>query len=187
MTHCPKCVSAAPLDLTSKGCGPRVLEHIGAHILCDQTMTCTEPLCGLCLRPPALCQYYLKKGKGAKASLKIDEQKSRGCLVKVSYNFKSTSRSTKGSPCSNMPITCPVCPSSDPAIWRYFLKDHFRQVHGPELKKKYVSLWELTNFEEMEMKKIWRKRGTWGIQTASTVTLGLQISDAHRAGVPVEP
>jgi hypothetical protein len=40
-----------------------------------------KPLCGLCLRPSQMCQYYLVKGKGANGRLRVDLKMSKGCLI----------------------------------------------------------------------------------------------------------
>ncbi|KAF8152359.1 hypothetical protein B0H34DRAFT_724881 [Crassisporium funariophilum] len=108
------------LDLSQ---GQRVLEHIGAHVLHDPSLDRSMPLCGLCLRPSPMCQFFLKKGKGAHAS-------------------GVASESTASSPCSNVPIHCPLCPKSDPAIWRYFFRIHFQQKHPNAPLAQYENIWK---------------------------------------------
>ncbi len=61
-SDCPRCSPTVALDLSQ---GPRVLEHVGSHILHEPAVVHSiEPLCGLCLRPSPMCQYCLTKGKG---------------------------------------------------------------------------------------------------------------------------
>ena len=117
---CPLSTSpSVSLDLDH---GQRVLEHIGAHVLFDRSVTCTEEPCGLCLRPAAICQYYLKKGKGAHGSLKIDQEKTRTCPTKPKLSYGVASVSTQSSPCSNIPIICPLCSKLKPVVWRATLQ-----------------------------------------------------------------
>ena len=88
-----------------------------------------EPLCGLCLCPSQLCQFYLAKGKGTNGNLRINQKMSKGCLMMMKYSYGIAAESTTSSPCSNMPIHCPICPNADPAIWKYFMRIHFEERH----------------------------------------------------------
>jgi len=129
-SDCPRCSPTVTLDLAQ---GQRVLEHIGSHILYDPTVIQSiEPLCGLCLRPAQLCQFYLEKGKGAKGN-------------------GIAAESTASSPCSNVPIHCPICPQTDPAI-------------------KYERLWKLSNFERSKS----RKFRHWSFQR--TIARGFRVN-----------
>ena len=170
------------LDLTQ---GQRVIEHIGAHILYDPKMIhSTGPLCGLCLCPSPLCQFFLGKGKGRNGKVKINQKTSRGCLMKMNYSYSVAVESTASSPCSNVPIHCPICPKSDPAIWKYFMKLHFEEKHKVLLTK-YEHLWKLSNFERTEMKKIWVKRGrVTAKRTRKANQPMLVVSEKHRAQIP---
>ena len=180
--ECPRCSPTVTLDLSH---GQRVLEHIGAHVLHDPGLNKSTPLCGLCLRPAPLCQFFLKKGKGANGRLRVNETLSRGCLVKVKYAYHVASKSTASSPCSNVPIQCPLCPNADPVVWRYFMKTHFREVHPNAPILKYDHLWKISNFEISEMKKIWAKRLiVTATRTRKTKIPPLIISEDHRAQIP---
>ncbi|KAF8149524.1 hypothetical protein B0H34DRAFT_734161 [Crassisporium funariophilum] len=101
---------------------------MGAHILFDSTVVQSMPLCGICLRPLPQCQFFLKKGKGPNTS-------------------SIAAESTPLSQCSNVPIQCPLCPKSDPTIWKYFLKIHFQDKHKNASLPTYKHLWKLSNFE----------------------------------------
>ncbi len=82
---CPLCHSPnVYLDLKQ---GQRVLEHLGAHILFDKKVSHTDEPCGCCLRPGALCLYYLTKGKGQKGKPKIDWDRTRSCPTKLTSKF----------------------------------------------------------------------------------------------------
>lgn len=181
-SDCPRCSPTIALDLTQ---GQRVLDHIGAHILFDAAVINSQsPLCGLCLRPSPLCQMFLSKGKGGNRNLQIDQKLSRGCLMKVKYSYSTAAKSTPSSPCSNVPVQCPICPKSEPAIWRYFLKVHFQEKHE-QLLVKHEHLWKLSNFERTEMKKIWAKRSKVPVKrTKKSKVPPLVISESHRAQIP---
>jgi len=180
---CPRCSPTITLDLSQ---GQRVLEHIGSHILYDSAIIQSiEPLCSLCLRPSQLCQFYLAKGKGANGNLKIDQKTSKGCLVKMNYSYGIAAESTASSPCSNVPIHCLICPKTDPAIWKYFMRVHFEEKHRTFDLTRYERLWKLSNFERSEMKKIWVRRGkVMTKRTKKSKIPPLIISESHRAQIP---
>lgn len=184
-SDCPRCSPTVTLDLTQ---GQRVLEHIGSHILHDPgVIRSIEPLCGLCLRPSQMCQFYLSKGKGAKGKPRINQKALKGCLIKINYSYGKAAQSTATSPCSNVPIHCPVCPKTDPAIWKYFMKVHFDEKHQSLPLTKYSHLWELSNFEKSEMSKIWgKRRKVTAKRTKKSKLPPLVVSENHRAQIPNE-
>jgi len=179
MSDCPWCSPMITLNLSQ---GQRVLEHIGVHILYDPVVLQSMPLCGLCLRPAPLCQFFLTKGKGANGNVRIDQKASRGCLMTLNYSYSIAATSTSSSPCSNVPMCCELCSKSDPAIWRYFMKTHFQEKHPNTPIAKYEHVWTLSNFEMSEMKKIWGKRTKVTVNWVKKVTL--QISEDHCAQIP---
>ena len=171
------------LDLSQ---GQRVLEHIGAHILHDPGLTQSTELCGLCLRPPPFCHFFLTKGKGANGTLKINQTLSRGCLMSMKYSYSVAAESTPSSPCSNVPTTCPLCSNTAPTVWKYFLKAHFQESHKSAPVSKYEHLWKLSNFEMTEMKRIWgRRKNVIVKRTKKSKIAPLMISENHRAHIPV--
>ena len=91
------------LDLSQ---GRRVLEHIGMHILydLDVVQSISLPLCGLCLQPSPLCQFFLARGKGTHGKPRINQKMSRGCLIKMTDSYSAAAELSTLSPCSNMPI-----------------------------------------------------------------------------------
>ena len=176
-SNCPLCLPTVTLDLSQGQC---VLKHIGSHILYDPTVIrSVEPMCGLCLRPSPLCQFYLTKGKGANGNIRINPKTSKGC-----YSYSIAAESTPTSPCSNVPIDCPVCPKSNPAVWKYFMKIHFEEKHKTLDLTKYKHLWKLSNFEISEMKRIWGRQGKVTIKRAKKSKMApLVISEDHRAWI----
>ncbi|KAF8979201.1 hypothetical protein BDQ17DRAFT_1264979, partial [Cyathus striatus] len=182
--ECPRCLPSVTLDLTQ---GQRVLEHMGAHILFDPGVVSAKGvLCGLCLRSPSQCQYFLGKGKGASGKIRIDQKASNGCLMKMNFSYNVAAESTTSSPCSNVPVQCPICPKSDPAIWKYFLKHHFEDKHSSLKVSNYSHHWKISAFERDEMRKIWSKRTVGAIKPAKqTSKTSLRISEAHRAQISI--
>ena len=179
-SDCSWCSPTIMLDLSQ---GQRILEHIGSHILYDPTIIqAIEPLCGLYLCPSQLC---LKKGRGANGNLRIDQRTSKGCLIKMNYSYSIAAESTASSPCSNVPIRCLICPQTDPTIWKYFIKVHFKEKHKTFDLTKYKHLWKLSNFKRSEMKKIWAKQGKIPTKcTKKSKIPPLVISESHHARIP---
>lgn len=175
------CSPAVILNLSQN---QRILEHAAAHVLHDPKVERTTEPCGLCLHPAPLCQFFLKKGKGAKRTLKID--KSMGCPIKPSFSYGVASESSASSPCSNVPIACPLCPEKDvPAIWKYNMKDHIRKVHNAATLSNHEYLWKLSDFEIMEMKNIWAKRHSVPIKRPKkSKAPPLVVSDIYRSHIP---
>ena len=81
-------------------------------------------------------------------------------------------------------LMCPSSPKSDLAIWKYFMKAHFEEKHN-KLLAKHVDLWNILDFEQAEMKRIWVK---WGQKMAKHTTKSkwppLVVSEKHRAQIP---
>jgi hypothetical protein len=177
---CPKCSPAVTLDETK---GQRFLSHIGAHVLHDSTLDRSSEPCGLCLRPSPMCQFYLKKGKSAKGRLKINYAASKGCPNLITFSYNVAAESSKSSPCSNVPLRCPLCSSGDPAVWRYNMKYHFQLAHPSASLPTYQELWSLTNFEKSQMAAIWKDRHKVTVKRRKTkgkhLPASLEISKAH--------
>ena len=99
----------------------KVLEHIGAHLLFDTSLNASleQELCGLCFHPSPLCIFYLRKGKGAGASQQVDIKKSRCPNLIKGFSYQSAAMESTSSPCTNVSLICPLCPSTSGAIWKY--------------------------------------------------------------------
>jgi len=110
---------------------------------------------------------------------------SQNWLTKPKLSYGIASASTKSSPCSNIPILCPLCPKIEPAVWRYNAKYHFGLAHPNADPKKYHHLWDISNFEIQEMKKKWADRHHVPVKQAKkSKSAPLVISDAHRSQIP---
>ncbi|KAG6825754.1 hypothetical protein H0H92_002534 [Tricholoma furcatifolium] len=152
---CPYCSPEYPFDVKFV---QRIFAHIGAHILYDPTVKREEEPCGLCLRPSLVCKVYLNKGKGSKGGLRIDKARSSCPMKFLRFTFSVAAASTTSSPCSNVPIFCPLCPKTAPAVFKYNWKSHFTNAHPHATFTNYASTGSLTKFEKSEMMKIWKDR-----------------------------
>jgi hypothetical protein len=137
------------------------IQHLSAHILFDHSVN-IDPLqepCALCFHPAQICKIYLKKGKGKEGGLAIDCSKSL-CPNIVNFKYKIAAELTKSLPCSNIPLICPLCSKTAPAVWRYNFKHHIKETHpsvSPDVD--YLrQLWALSSFESNQMHNIWKAR-----------------------------
>jgi hypothetical protein len=60
--------------------------------------------------------------------------------------------SSKRSPCSNVPLRCPLCPKADPAIWKYNLRSHLIRAHNCNDTALYKPLYVISKEESILMK-----------------------------------
>ncbi|KAJ7793160.1 hypothetical protein B0H14DRAFT_2393771, partial [Mycena olivaceomarginata] len=154
---CPKCTPSVPLDISH---GQRVLEHCGAHLLYDPSINRQHETCGLCMRPAPMCVFYLKKSNG---KLQIDWVKSL-CMHKISFQYSVAAASTAASPCSNVPIGCPICGLKRPAVWKYELEAHFRDFHRLSDPRSFPQRVAITEDEKMRLKEIWDARQNYPLR-----------------------
>ncbi|KAF8059244.1 hypothetical protein FPV67DRAFT_1426519 [Lyophyllum atratum] len=172
---CPSRSPEVTLDVSQP---QRVLAHIGAHILNDSSVDRTTEPCGFCLCPSALCRFFLTKGKGAHGNIKIDKTRSQSCPNMLNFTYAIASESKPSSPCSNVPISCPLCPKTSPAVWQYNWKHHFASAHPAASFANYSSTAEHTNFEKFEMKRVWDDRRNIAVKRAKK-----DVSVAHSSHV----
>lgn len=178
-SDCSRCGPSVVLNHKN---GQRVLEHMGAHIQHDTLLDSSEELCGLCLRPAPMCQLYLRKARGVAGSVSVDHRKSK-CINLIHFNYATASTSSESSPCSNVPIVCPLCPRDSPAVWRYSLHAHFRGQHRIQSPADFPIKISLSQSEKDGMRKVWNSR--FKVSKPRKTKLknkpALTISEAHRA------
>lgn len=130
-----------------------------------------------------LCHFVLKKtGDGVSFNLNA----SHGCPNFVKrFNYGSAEKSSKKSPCSNVPLRCPECDSKAPAVWRYNLKYHLMRTHPGVSVGRYKHLWELDCSEVDSMRTVWQKTKDQPNKkkTAKKVRPTLKISAAHSSSL----
>ena len=117
-SDCSRCGLAVLLNWKNS---QHILEHKCAHVLHDSMLDSSEKLYGLCLCPAPMCQLYLRKAHGIASNFLVDHKKSS----LLHFNYVTPSTSSEASSCSNVPITCLLCPDGSPAVWAYSLHAHF--------------------------------------------------------------
>ncbi|KAI0317084.1 hypothetical protein OF83DRAFT_1059247, partial [Amylostereum chailletii] len=172
---CPRCTPKFSFDGISP---PSILQHVGSHILHNHTVDRTTEPCGLCLNTFSVCQIYLSKNKGHDGNLKVDWSKST-CTNITKFSYSVAAKSSRSSPCSNVPLSCSLCPPGSPAIWCYNFRQHLMHVHPHAALPKYRHLWTLSKFEETEMKDTWRTRHKRPNAKKNKNDTNLVISEAH--------
>jgi hypothetical protein len=144
----------------------------------------SEP-CGFCLRPMAgsvQCRIYLKKLTGTKRVEQLDTNRSSGCPAMQKFSYAAARQSKKDHPCSNVPLVCPLCPASEPCVWKYNLEAHFRRAHPQasldscfNANQRVVSQSELA-----AMRIVWEKRHAYKPRQKRTATEAtIDVSEAH--------
>jgi hypothetical protein len=175
-----RCSLCPSLPLTVKPPG-KLIEHIATHVLHDPVVKARYCPCGFCGGSGDSCVVYIAKGKGSQGAHYVDVSKSRcknGNVVKLS--LAAGEKSTMSSPCTNVPLACPLCPSMAPAIWKYNLAEHISHVHptADASSDDYKSLYAVGPFEVSALKVLWLKKPRY--TTRKFRNLGnLNISDSH--------
>ncbi|EIM87715.1 uncharacterized protein STEHIDRAFT_121332 [Stereum hirsutum FP-91666 SS1] len=160
--------------------GPRIIEHEGAHILSDPLFKGSSQVCGLCLGTGSSCVIFLRQSK--KGTSQVNMTTSR-CPNLYKIVMKKAAKSTVRSPCSNVPLKCPLCiaPNS-PAVWKYNLKFHIENDHPGANAETYRDLYEISESEETLMKGVWLNRKAVRV-SAKMKRLAqrpqMKISDTH--------
>jgi hypothetical protein len=158
---------------------------MSAHILHGPEITYTNP-CGLCLSPAPMCEIFLTKSTGHNPVDVIDLRKSH-CkyLKKKKFNLRTAAKVTNHKPSSNVPVQCSLCPSKGksraPAVWKFNLERHFREVHRDVDQSEYEGMWAITDREQSLLKHKWETRLTKPKRRSKKKEgiRELQISEAH--------
>ncbi|KAJ7840906.1 hypothetical protein B0H13DRAFT_1449784, partial [Mycena leptocephala] len=137
--------------------------------------------CGFCGRPSPMCAFFLKKSHSAGAGMTINMATSRGCPnFTKKFNYSTAEKSSsKNSPCSNVPLRCPECDTTDPVVWRYNLKYHLSRDHPLTPLSRSAHLWEISETENAWMLEIFKKAKEVRPKRTKTVKSRLVISNAH--------
>ncbi|KAJ7631573.1 hypothetical protein DFH06DRAFT_1189881, partial [Mycena polygramma] len=118
--ECTKCFPSVPISTKNY---QRVLEHNGAHILFDRSISAMDQPCGLCLRPFPMCTFIFLKSAGTAAARQIDWSRST-CLNPLKFQMAAAMKSSDQSPCTNHLIICPL--QCGIVVWTYNLTAHYR-------------------------------------------------------------
>ena len=148
--HCKRC---GPTSL-KLSMGTALITHMAAHILHDPYLSTVQNPCGFCSQPN-ICQIYLtKKHSAISSNQQIDYQASK-CPKLSKINYGPASEYSQKSPCTNVPIYCPLCHERSPTIWKYNMERHIRDMHPGADPALYHEAWEITAEEEFSLKNKW--------------------------------
>jgi hypothetical protein len=179
------CSTCTPPARINRSNTQHLLEHIGSHILYDSKVTLKSEPCGFCLRPmdgSIQCRIYLKKPSGAKRVEQLDTDQSSGCPAMQKFSYAKARVSNKDHPCSNIPLVCPLCPGSEPCVWKYNLEAHFQRAHPQATLDSYFDANQrvLSASELAAMRIIWDKRHAYKPRQKRTAAETIMnISEAH--------
>jgi hypothetical protein len=173
---CPKC---QPIIHFNPSHRQRVIEHIGAHILHDESVDRSSEPCGLCLRPAPLCKIILKMAKGRMGNIAIDT-KSSTCPNLVKFSIVTAATCSETSPYTNHPIKCPFCPKISPAVWTYNFRHHLLRFHPSVNLSDHKSKWAPSKLEKDGMKRVWQHRHKQPKPRPRAQHPSLVISETHR-------
>jgi hypothetical protein len=153
-----RCLRCPSLRL-DKSSASELVSHMGMHILHDSALKNVVNPCGFCLAPGSLCSVRLKKEQGKKVGMQIDMQNSR-CQHnnQVRLSLTGFAKSTDSSPCTNIPITCPLSPAASNAVWKYNLEAHLKIIHPTANTSKYEALYEVSKSEFIALKNLYNSK-----------------------------
>ena len=166
-----RCCSDTPISNMS---GPELLRHMGSHILHDPQFKDADSPCGLCLSTGQLCKIRLVKR--AKKGVQIDMVNSH-CPNLKKISLAKASKFTKQSPCTNVPMQCPLCPKGSDAVWKYNMCAHIRKDHPSANVTNYNNLYTILPEESTLMRGIYKRPPK--LKNSKTATRGYTISEGH--------
>jgi len=169
-----QCCQRCPDVLVSQMSGPKLLEHMGAHILHNSHIKDTDNPCGLCLNTGSRCVFRLVKRNKVD---QIDMTNSQ-CPNLRKIQLTSAAKYSKVSPCTNVPLRCPLCPKESDCIWKYNLRTHILNCHPSATIDLYHGLFTFTDDESILMKGIYLSKPRKSKKTEKG-PLPLQISEGH--------
>jgi hypothetical protein len=147
---------------------------MGGHILHDPQLKDANNPCGFCLNTAMLCTIRLiqsiKKGN------KIDMINSH-CPNLKKVSLATASKFTEKSPCTNIPLQCPLCPKVSNAVWKYNLCAHIRKHHPTADVANYEQLYAISASELTLMKGVYKRPPK--SKKAKNATHVLAISEGH--------
>jgi hypothetical protein len=97
---------------------------------------------------------FTSKGARVLVSEQVNFTRSK-CANKVHFSYSVASLSTDSSPCSNVPLHCPICPASEPCVWRYNFQHHLQAKHPAISLPCYELLWQILSAETYLVKETW--------------------------------
>jgi len=90
------------------------------------------------------------------SSCQVDHQKSC-CPNLCHFSYLSAAMEAPNSPCTNVPIICPLCPSSAGTIWKYNAYIHFSKHHLSAVLTEHLSNITTSTSECAALQMKWEK------------------------------
>ena len=175
--HCNQCQPAVPWD-TSKI--PKILKHVATHLLFDNTVDTSQELCGLCMQPSTLCIFYLQKGKGVGTAPQINLCTSHCPNLARKFLYSTASTKRMNSPCTNVLVTCPLCPSASGSVWKYNMRTHLTKYHLSICDTDILQAYIISKSEKVALKLQWDKHHKVKLhQKWHNITSPLTILEVH--------
>lgn len=112
--------------------------HVAQHILKNMNNSNTS-VCGFCGKSTCTIDLVNTSKKQGDKKYKCKSN----CDYASNFNLKSAETSTKGMPCCNRPIHCPL-DQCNRVIWFYNLENHYNIDH----KKKMPDSHQITDLEK---------------------------------------
>ena len=92
--------------------------HVGKHILENNLSN----VCGFCGTQGYSIGFKKSSGRVVTATLSAQAN----CTYISKFSLKAAEKTTKSSPCTNRPVSCPVC---NTVVWSYMMGPHYSHVH----------------------------------------------------------
>ena len=133
------------------------------------------------MRPSPLCAFYLRKGRGATSAHQIDFRTSRCPNLINKFLYAAASTESTHSPCTNVPVVCPLCPSTSSAVWKYNMKTHLMKTHPSIRSSDVLTAYAISDSEKVALRLWWDKRHKVPRQRrkGNVTQIPLTISEAH--------
>ena len=131
---------------------------------------------------PTMCILFME-GQGTGPTLQIDLCTSRCPNLVGKFLYTAASMEWTNSPCTNVPVTCPLCPSMSESVWKYNMRTHLMKNHPSVCDTDILKDYTVSRSEKAALKSWWDKchkvkshRKWCNVTQASTP---LTISDVH--------
>src|SRR5260370_21622687 len=150
--HCSHCNTSLNLPNTRS-----LIIHSSAHILNDRTIGDDDELCGLCLQPSTHCLFRVICRSGDPYQLDLLHSTCTHIvksLSKQTFNYLISAKPTVKSPCTNIPVQCPLCNPDQLFIWRYNMAIHLCHTH-PQNAERLIPEFTISDREKTLMKAKW--------------------------------
>ena len=131
--------------------GPKLLEHMGAHILHDPHIKDADHPCGLCLNTGSCCVFHLLKWN------KVDQiDMDNSCCPNIyKIQLSTAAKYLQTSPCMSVLLKCPLCSTLSNCIWKYNMHTHILKDHPSASINLYCGLFTLVEDEFVLMKAVY--------------------------------